>query len=163
MTVCDIARRLAIANPKTEALHGEGIVLIDELELHLHPQWQRTAISALRATFPNIQFLLTTHSPQVLSEVPQESIFILENGIVKKPSLNSIGRDSNTILEDIMQTSKRPVKIERFSQDYFKAINDNDFEKANALKQEWEGILDENDPIFVQGQALITRKLLLSK
>jgi predicted ATP-binding protein involved in virulence len=163
MTVCDIARRLAIANPKTEPLQGQGIVLIDELELHLHPQWQRTVVSALQATFPNIQFLLTTHSPQVLSEVPQESIFILENGIVKKPALNNFGRDSNTILEDTMQTSKRPIKIEQFSQAYFRAINANDFEKADALKQEWIGILDKNDPIFVQGQAIITRKQLLAQ
>ncbi|MEN6351348.1 MAG: AAA family ATPase [Syntrophomonas sp.] len=63
----DLARRMAIANPDAEdPLKCGGIVLIDEIELHLHPEWQRIIVPALRKTFPNIQFIITTHSPQVL-------------------------------------------------------------------------------------------------
>lgn len=63
----DIARRLAIANPSLDdPLQGDGVVLIDELELHMHTSWQRKVISMLKKTFPNIQFIITTHSPQIL-------------------------------------------------------------------------------------------------
>ncbi|MBD5356995.1 MAG: AAA family ATPase [Bacteroides sp.] len=67
--VCDIARRLAVANPTEDPLKGEGIVLIDEIDLHLHPKWQQTIISKLVKTFPNCQFFITTHSSIVASDV----------------------------------------------------------------------------------------------
>lgn len=76
----DLARRLALANPKRQnPLLGEGIVLIDEVELHMHPSWQRKVLRKLRETFPNIQFIITTHSPIVLSEVDENyNLFYLE-------------------------------------------------------------------------------------
>ncbi len=65
----DLARRIAIANQHREnPLEGTGIVLIDEIELHMHPGWQRRVLGVLANTFPNIQFIVTTHSPQVLGE-----------------------------------------------------------------------------------------------
>ncbi|HHQ4394817.1 TPA: AAA family ATPase, partial [Vibrio cholerae] len=64
--VSDIARRLVILNPSLEnPLNGYGIVLIDEIDLHLHPKWQQTIVQKLENTFPNIQFILSTHSPLV--------------------------------------------------------------------------------------------------
>ena len=164
MTVCDIARRLAIANPdKKNVLLGNGVVLLDEIDLHLHPQWQQYVVSAFRNTFPNIQFILTTHSPKVLSQIPQESIFILEDSIIKKSSLNLIGRDDNSILEDLMQTPKRSKEIEKFAEEYFILIQKGELRKAEKLKNTWQDKLDENDPIFIKAQALITRKNLLKK
>lgn len=75
----DLARRLALANPSLEnPLEGEGIVLIDEIELHMHPLWQRKVLGVLRDTFPNIQFIITTHSPQILGEADDHyNIFVL--------------------------------------------------------------------------------------
>ena len=65
--ICDLGRRLTLANPLLgNPLHGTGVVLIDELELHLHPKWQREMTEKLRKTFPNIQFIATTHSPFVI-------------------------------------------------------------------------------------------------
>ena len=113
--VGDIARRLAIANPSLDdPLQGEGIVLIDEIELHLHPQWQHKIIPRLTETFPNCQFIVTTHSPQVLSHVQPENIYILQstpNGIIASHPESSYGRDSNQILEDYMGTPERPQDI----------------------------------------------------
>ncbi|MCP4550772.1 MAG: AAA family ATPase, partial [Bacteroidetes bacterium] len=85
LIVSDLAHRLAVANPsKPDPLRGEGVVLIDEIELHLHPQWQREVIPALLRVFPNLQFIITTHSPQVLSNVERDEVFILEdNNVVK--------------------------------------------------------------------------------
>jgi len=68
----DLVRRLALANPNLEnPLMGTGIVLIDEIELHLHPAWQRKVVSVLHETFPNVQFIVSTQSPQVLGELPE--------------------------------------------------------------------------------------------
>jgi predicted ATP-binding protein involved in virulence len=77
--VGDIARRLATMNPTLEnPLHGDGVVLIDEVDLHLHPQWQSTLIKRLRDTFPNVQFVLTTHSPLVLAQLNEGEAYKLE-------------------------------------------------------------------------------------
>jgi predicted ATP-binding protein involved in virulence len=68
--VGDIARRLAMMNPALEnPLQGSGIVLIDEVDMHLHPTWQKSIVQRLRHTFPNVQFILTTHSSLVLSQL----------------------------------------------------------------------------------------------
>lgn len=74
----DLARRLAIANPSMdEPLKGEGIVLIDEIELHLHPTWQKMILRKLSEVFPNCQFIVSTHSPLILSELQNGKIYEL--------------------------------------------------------------------------------------
>ena len=68
-------------------MEGEGIVLIDELDLHMRPAWQRKILSVLRKLFPNIQFLITTHSPQILGEVDRSyNLFMLEKMQLAKVS-----------------------------------------------------------------------------
>lgn len=164
LMVCDIARRLAIANEHANGTSlNDGIVLIDEIELHLHPRWQRQIISALRNTFPNIQFIITTHSPQVLSEIKQNELFILADNQVYQPSTNPIGRDTNAILEEIMGTSKRPQIIEDLSEQYFSFINQQLWTDAENTKRQLLALLDETDPIFVRAEALIMRKKMLTR
>ncbi len=83
--VADIASRMAEANPDMEnPLMSNGIVLIDEIDLHLHPKWQRTIIDSLSKTFPNIQFIVSTHSPIILSGAMDAAQVIVlgEDGIV---------------------------------------------------------------------------------
>ena len=76
----EIARRLYLANQTNTSLLGNGVILIDEIELHLHPAWQRGILPALRKTFPNVQFIVTTHSPQTLSTLMKDQIVVVENG-----------------------------------------------------------------------------------
>jgi|TARA_R110000744_G_scaffold19713_6_gene51864 predicted ATP-binding protein involved in virulence len=112
--VADIARRLVVLNPNMEnPLHGQGIVLIDEIELHLHPKWQQNIVNVLVKTFPNIQFIVTTHSPQVLSTVDKSCIrqFITdENGntFSLPPRFQTKGVKSADILAEIMGTNSVP-------------------------------------------------------
>jgi predicted ATP-binding protein involved in virulence len=112
--VMDIASRAVEANPHlgVGALKVSGIVLIDEIELHLHPSWQQRIIPDLQRTFPNIQFICTTHSPQVLSTVKQESIRIItDDGTVmsgEEAGVNTYGAQSYIILEDLMNVSPNP-------------------------------------------------------
>ena len=85
--VLDLARRLSQANPSLDDPLSEGhaVVLIDELDLHLHPNWQRQIVHNLTRTFPQCQFIATTHSPQVIGEVPHERIHIMADGDVYPP------------------------------------------------------------------------------
>ena len=113
--VGDLARRLAIANPgRKDALNGGGIVLIDEIDLHLHPAWQRSIMPSLTTTFPNCQFLVSTHSPQVLSHIQAENIMLLECtrlGIQMSRPSEAYGHDSCSILQDLMDVPDRPQEI----------------------------------------------------
>jgi len=104
--VGDLARRMAIANPDCDnPLMGDGIVLIDEIDLHLHPKWQRMIIPKLVGVFPNCQFVVSTHSPHVITHVHTESLYMLEQsdmGIVAQHPSESYGKNVERILEDLM-------------------------------------------------------------
>lgn len=92
--VADLVRRLSLANPElSDPLKGCGVVLIDELELHLHPRWQQTVIESLRTTFPNIQFVATTHSPFIVQSLREGELIALDPDI--------IGSYANRGLEEI--------------------------------------------------------------
>lgn len=154
LMVMDIARRLVIANPKDDPLQGTGIVLIDEVELHLHPAWQRAVLPALFATFPNIQFIATTHSPQVLASVPSECVRILEN-FQAYPVGHTEGRDSNALLREIFDVPERPQpaldKLERVAA----LIDAEDFAAARAALAELRDALSAQDGEVVRLQSLL--------
>jgi predicted ATP-binding protein involved in virulence len=111
--VLDLARRLSQANPGLDdpVRDGAGVVLIDEIDLHLHPQWQRRVVGNLEETFPNCQFIATTHSPQVIGEVPHDKIRLIKDGNVYSPS-RSFGIDSSRVLEEVMDTKARNAGVE---------------------------------------------------
>ena len=100
----DIARRLAMAsplsaNPLTE---GSGIILIDEIDLHFHPKWQADIIDKLKRIFPNCQFIVTTHSPYIISSVKNnedERIFVINNGNLSNLAFDAYGKEVNELLE----------------------------------------------------------------
>ncbi|NKB18786.1 MAG: AAA family ATPase [Pseudanabaena sp. CRU_2_10] len=165
--VGDLARRLAIANPGLDnPLEGEGVVLIDEIELHLHPKWQRMIIPALVRTFPNCQFIVTTHSPQVLSEVQPNSIYILEStdrGVIAKRPTSSYGRDSNQILEDLMDVPERPENVKEQLLEIFRLIDAGDLEGAKRLRQQIAEAIGADEPELVKASTSIRRREILNK
>ena len=156
MLVTDLARRLAIANPNSQnALSGKGIVLIDEIDLHLHPQWQRSVIPSLTQTFPNCQFIVTTHSPQVLSEVKRENVFIIENYQIVENTPHTYGKDSNSILYELMDVKERPETVQNKINNCLKLINDGQIETAKSALNELSILLGENDSEVVRANTLI--------
>ncbi|WP_375469341.1 AAA family ATPase [uncultured Nostoc sp.] len=165
--VGDLARRLAIANPGLpDPLQGNGVVLIDEIELHLHPKWQREIIPALTRTFPNCQFIVTTHSPQVISQVKPEGIYILEKtdeGVVAKRPESSFGRDSNRILEDLMGVPARPQEIKDRLHELFRLIDEGNLDSARQLSQEIANIIGQDEPELVKASVSIRRKEILKR
>jgi len=167
--VGDLARRLAISNPSLDnPLHGEGVVLIDEVDLHLHPQWQRMILPRLMETFPNCQFIVTTHSPQILGELEQGNGKIIplqdgDNGIeIVHGDFNVFGQTSDVILVDVMETSKRNNDITKMLNEIFKAIDANNLDKARTLKNELEKKVD-GIPEFAKIELLLHRKEKLGK
>ncbi|GBL02060.1 ATP-binding protein [Vibrio harveyi] len=141
--VSDLARRLVMLNPKLDnPLEGQGIVLIDEIELHLHPKWQQNIINELTDTFPNIQFIVTTHSPQVLSTVDKTNIRLFvtdEKGNVHcpQPKFQTKGVKSADILAELMGTNAIPDVEEARQVDTFsRYLLDNQKNEAIVLMED---------------------------
>lgn len=164
--VGDLARRLAIANPhRSDPLDGEAVVLIDEIDLHLHPGWQRHVICSLKDTFPNCQFILSTHSPQILSHLDRNSIWLLvrnKAGVIARRPQDSYGQEASRILEDLMDVSARPMEVEREFVDLFLAIETGEIEKAKHLLGQMQARIG-NDPDLVKANVLIKRKEVLGR
>jgi predicted ATP-binding protein involved in virulence len=165
--VSDLARRLAIANPGlADPLQGEGIILIDEIELHFHPQWQRGILPTLSATFPNCQFIVSTHSPQIVSDVQPNAIYLLQqtpNGLTVSHAASSYGRDSNQILEDLMGVPDRPMHIKTQLQQLFRLIDDGNLAAAQQLKEQLEQQIGLDEPEFAKADVMIRRKEILGR
>jgi predicted ATP-binding protein involved in virulence len=120
--VADIAYRCVLLNPhlgEEAAKQSQGLVMIDEIDMHLHPGWQQTVATNLVTAFPNIQFIVTTHSPQVLSSVHRESIRLLGKDssgkdIAAMPIANSYAEISSDVLQAIMHVDPMPPVKEKF-------------------------------------------------
>ena len=164
--VGDLARRLAIANPSAEnALNGRGIVLIDEIDLHLHPAWQRMVISELPKTFPNCQFMVSTHSPQIISHVAAENLFLLSqasDGIKYSKANESYGKNTDRILEDLMGVDARPQEIKKELRDLYKTIERGELDRAKSTVTKMKERIG-NDPELTKAGVLIRRKELIGK
>lgn len=107
----DLAWRCTKLNPhfgENAPNKTKGIVLIDELDMHLHPAWQQTVVNSLTTTFPNIQFIVTTHSPQILTTVPSSAIRIIEDNNVYLAPQGSEGAKSSRLLNRIFGVESRP-------------------------------------------------------
>jgi predicted ATP-binding protein involved in virulence len=164
----DIARRLAICNPALEnPLEGEGIILIDEIDAHLHPKWQRDLVPKLVETFPNCQFFITTHSPQIISDVRSENIYLLKQDeageVIAVHPDGTYGRDSNQILEDVMGVSARPELVDRHLKQLFRLIDSGDLSAARDLKNQLESAIGIDEPEFAKADVLIRRKEILGR
>lgn len=110
--VADIAFRAYKLNPhmgKEAAKQTSGIVMIDEVDMFLHPKWQQTILPSLQEAFPKIQFIVTTHSPQVLTSVPSESIRVIQDGKVFSAPQGSEGAESKRMLERVFGAKSRPT------------------------------------------------------
>ena len=162
----DLARRMAIANPAmADPLQGEAVVLIDEIDLHLHPEWQRRIIAALTKTFPKCQFLLSTHSPPILGHLDSKSIWILErtkSGISAKRPDDAYGQTTDRILEDIMGVPPRPKEVQNTLNKLFRAIERGEMMEAKQLLSHMQ-LKVGPDPDLVKASVLIRRKEVLGQ
>jgi predicted ATP-binding protein involved in virulence len=157
--VGDIARRLAMMNPGLEnPLEGDGIVLIDEVDMHLHPSWQRKIIERLTTTFPNCQFVLTTHSPLVISETKDVLVYSLDDGELTQEK-SQYGQDANSVLLEVMDTHPRNLEVTQKLGDLLDVIQDGELEQARNML----GALEQELPDGADNLELIKARFLLRK
>ena len=145
----DIAYRMAVLNPTLgdQVLEKtSGVVLIDEIDLHLHPQWQQTILSDLHAIFPEVQFIVSSHAPAVINSVPREQIRILDHGEIYMPAAQTYGRDANSILREVMNVSERPADIKQRMDLFYAYMDENNYKEADKILTEIEAIVGTTDP-----------------
>lgn len=165
--VGDLARRMAIANPqRTNPLDGDGVILIDEIDLHLHPKWQRMMVPKLRDIFPNCQFLISTHSPHVITHVQPENLFLLsmvKNSLEVTQPTESYGKTVERILEDLMGLeTTRPSEVKDELRKIYEQIDNNEINEAKASISRLGRQIGE-DPELVKANVLIKRKELIGR
>ena len=154
--VLDLTRRLFQANPEMSdpVAEAEAVVLIDEIDLHLHPTWQRQIVCKLRQTFPGCQFIATTHSPQVIGEVEHNRIHIMTGGEVYLPT-HSFGVDSSRVLEEIMDADPRTTEVKKLLTKLSQKVGKQRYEKARELLDQLVDCLGENDPEVTRIRTLL--------
>ena len=169
--VADLARRMAQGNPhRDDPLRCAAIVLIDEIELHLHPEWQQRVLADLQQTFPNTQFIVSTHSPQVLTSVPPRQIVELsrEDGTIVAggTSAATYGAEAGDVLSTVMGVRARPARntfLEKLDE-YLGLVADDKGESdaARRLRDELNQ-LSPRDPALDGADVEIRRRNVLKR
>lgn len=147
--VADIAYRMAVLNPQLldkVCTETDGIVLIDEIDLHLHPTWQQRILEDLTDIFPELQFVVSTHAPSVISSAKSENLLILDQYEVYEPSGEVYGRDTSTIVRSVMNALERPKSVKKLFADFYHAIDESDVEKAEYVLNHLKAIMGNDEP-----------------
>jgi len=158
----DLARRLAmLSDVALDARFSRAIVLIDEVELHLHPRWQRSILPWMLRAFPNCQFVVTTHSPQVIGEIEASHIRILEydpggNRIGTVDA--SFGRDSNFLLLSVFDADERRAPTKKALENFERVLNRNDLANARRELEKLEQQIEGSAPELAIAQARYDRR-----
>lgn len=153
----DLVRRATYLNPDFGDRVLElttGVVLIDELDLHLHPKWQRRIIHDLKRSFPSVQFITTTHSPQLIGEAQPNEVRILADGKVYTPR-RSFGLDSSRVLEEIQGAPQRDPSVESLIHEIAVAIDRDKFDEARTLITDLEKKVGSDDAEVTRARSLI--------
>ncbi|CAG0957282.1 hypothetical protein PLCT2_00548 [Planctomycetaceae bacterium] len=164
--VLDFARRLALAHPNwPNPLEAPGILMIDEIELHLHPRWQQEVIPSLRRVFPNTQLILTTHSPQVLSTVQREHILVLgsEHRLESlPPTVGTYGAENSRVIAEVLGVSPRPQNVNTVAllSKYLAMVEEDKAEskKGLQLRKELDDQLGKFDPDLMAADLRIDQR-----
>lgn len=162
--VADIARRMCVLNPQLGqevARKTPGVVLIDELDMHLHPRWQRILTGGLKRAFPEVQFIVASHSPQVLGELHPEEIILLRPTGTAHPQV-SYGLTSSQVLEEIMGAEARTPEVQRMVTELFEALERGELQAAREKLATLEDVAS-GIPELAGAKALLRRKEVLGR
>ena len=167
----DLARRMAQGNPHLDdPLRSEAIVLIDEVDLHLHPSWQQRVLTDLARTFPNTQFIVSTHGPPVLTTTRPEHVVALRreggNVVAEQAAGPTYGAEAGDVLAAVMGVDERPRGNEfvRVLDDYLRLVDDGRGASpdASSLRRRLED-LSPRDPALDRADVEIRRRKALKK
>lgn len=162
--VADIARRMCVLNPQLgqEVTRSTpGVVLVDELDMHLHPRWQRILTGGLKRAFPEVQFIVASHSPQVLGELHPEEIILLHTNAATHPQV-SYGLTSSQVLEEIMGADARAPEVQNMLTEAFEFLERGELQAAREKLAELEAAAS-GIPELAGAWALLRRKEVLGR
>jgi predicted ATP-binding protein involved in virulence len=150
--VADIAYRMAMLNPHLGSAVTQktpGVVLIDEIDLHLHPKWQRRVVNDLKRAFPGVQFIATSHSPFIVQSLKSMEELIKLDGQMEP--IENIDMSIEDIAEDIMnvhipQKSKRYLDMMKTAEQYYDLLEEG---KSAENDDELKGIKDKLDELSI--------------
>lgn len=149
--VFDIAYRMAVLNPfmKERIVMTSGIVLIDEIDMHLHPKWQWNIINALQKVFPNVQFIAATHSPILFASA--KDVWLIDvDGEEIEYSRSHYGIDINTSLNTYQETIEMPVEVKEKADAFYDAMDAERYEDALAILEELESSTAPTHSLLIQ-------------
>ena len=135
--IADIAKRLSMANPDSQnPLEEDAVILIDELDLHLHPKWQKEIVDDLKRTFPNCQFIVSTHSPFVIQSLNAEELFDIKTMQYAEEEGSYKGWSIEAIQEHKMGVEPKISIFNQYLEEFSSAMDDENYEKAKTLYKE---------------------------
>lgn len=156
--IADIAYRMAVLNPQllnNVTKETPGVVLIDEIDLHLHPKWQRHIIADLRTIFPKVQFIITTHSPNIIQTIRKENVIIIEDCNIVEKTPYTYGRDVEAILYDVMDVEAKPADVKILINQFYELLEKEDFEQAEQAIEALEKLTCEYDSEVVRAKTML--------
>lgn len=163
--VADVARRCASLNPHLSdraAIETPGVLIIDEVDMHLHPRWQQQVLGLLQAAFPALQIIVSTHSPHVLSTVDKSSIRVLHisNGdvVIETPLIQTRGVESADVLATVMDVDPVPQLEESTALSVYRKLieaGDAEGEEASDLRQRLIAHYGRSHPVMLEADRLI--------
>lgn len=162
--VMDLAYRVCMLNPELESRDQiTGIVLIDEIDLHLHPKWQWNVIDALQKTFSGVQFIIATHSPIVISASKKANLILLDDAQDISYLPDCYGYEVEDVLHYRQESVSRPKKVKVLVDEIENAIDDIEFDKADAALERLKEVLGEDNSEYKKMAGLISDAKLIEE
>ena len=160
----DLAYRVCLLNPELESREQvTGIVLIDEIDLHLHPKWQWNVIEALRKTFAGVQFIIATHSPIVISAAKEANLILLDDAGKVNYLPDCYGYEVEDVLRYRQESVSRPKKVKSLVDEIENAIEDIDFDKAEVALKALKVTLGEDNSEYKKMAGMISDAKLIEE
>lgn len=172
--VADIAFRMVQLNAhegENAAQCTPGLILIDEVDMHLHPEWQQVVLDRLVSAFPQAQFVVTTHSPQVLSTVPREKVRVIAENIegrliAEMPMAETYGRSNSDVMHAVMGVAPEPMTPDTEElRKYLSLVEQSEAQNAelSAMRGKLEKIFGADHPFFIRADMITRRKEALRR
>lgn len=161
--IFDIAYRMATLNPflAENISQAPGLVLIDELDVHLHPRWQWQVIDVLRHVFPNVQFIATTHSPIIIASAKNVWCIDIEQMDQPKTSMSGYGLEIDYILKKIQNATDLPDSVEDLLKSFYQCIDKEDFSQAKVILSQLEQDIGRDSPLAVKARERLDLEIAL--
>ncbi len=162
--IMDLAYRVCLLNPELESREQiSGVVLIDEIDLHLHPKWQWNVTEALQKTFANVQFIIATHSPIVLSASKNANLVLLDNAREVSYLPGCYGYEVEDVLHYRQESVSRPKNVKLLVDQIENALDDIDFDTAISALERLKSILGEDNSEYRKMAGIISDAKLIEE